>query len=73
MILTGIAFGTGFALLLNVTFVPEAVSTRNGAIDSMEAAKSGNMVNCGSSISSSGGGVRIIDFGREAIISQIHS
>ena len=66
------AFGTGFALLLKITFFPEAVSTRRGAIDSIDAAKSGSIFNCGSS--SSGGGVwNTGDFGREAMIRSVYS
>jgi hypothetical protein len=42
---TGIALGTGLALLLKITFFPEAVSTLRGAIDSIDAAKSGSIFN----------------------------
>jgi hypothetical protein len=57
---TGIGFGSGLALRLKITFLPEAVSTRKGAIASMEEAKIGSSSNsdCVLFGESSGGGVR---------------
>jgi hypothetical protein len=64
---TGIGLGTGLALLVKITFLPEAVSTLRGAIDWMEEAKVGSNSHSGRKSSSiiafivSGGGVKSID------------